>query len=458
MRFQAGRAIEVAIEDFQPDNDPTAAGILLDAFAATPSSAGFRSRNTPAQYAPALAAPCLGGYVALFSTGVLKVYAATATNIYRLDAGAWVSVGGPYAVTQRWRFTQFLDDVIAFNGDLVAPQVAAGSASNFGNLGGGPPNNMFTGISVGGVLVGYVGSAWANSAAGTDNNWTPNVQTQAGTGTLYDYPGNIVAAASFFRQQIVWKAASMYSLYYIGQDTIWQNQMSSNATGAQSQESVVIGPEAVYFIGNDDFYQTQGGAPQRIPNYVRRWFFNNADPNYLSSTMGWFDPLHSVVYWHFVSINAPFPGIPDTVLSYNVRTPRWGVDHLNATYVFPNTQPGLTSGLYFDESNVLQSWTGAPAQMGLLTGYYGNPSKMSQALKWRAKYQDGMYPSSEQVTPLSTYVLGQTPTALAQPPALTADAYWAYRETNKYHQIHLLTEGPTEVVGWAYEARESGTR
>jgi hypothetical protein len=470
MRLQKDKPVIVRMGEFAPNYPSDDLGLILDMQGGIPSISGYRARNAPAPYAPALPEAPLGGCVALYSSGAVSVLAAGAQHIWRLVAGAWVqadSTGG-YGVTQPWNFTQFNDDVIAFNGSLAAPQVATGSAGTFGNLGGSPPANMFTGISVGGVLVGYVGPNWANSAAGTDNNWTPNVQTQAGTGTLYDYPGNIVAAASFFRMQIVFKAASMYILSYIGQDTIWQNQLASNATGTWGQGSVVVGPEAVYFIGNDDFYMTQGYTPTRLPgingiNGVRHWFFSNANPAYLANTLGWYDPVNSVVNWHWVSNQAPYPGVPDRVLSYHIRSNRWGTDYINAKYVFPNTQPGLTSGLYFDVNNVLQSWTDTPATMGLLTGYAGDPSNLSQVIRARPQYQasaalasNGL-PSSQTLTPLSVYVLGDTD-AVGDPATFGADYWGYYRETNRYHRLHLVTTGPCEVVGWAYEARAAGNR
>lgn len=475
LRFQANKPIDVKIGDFAPDFPSVDPSLILDMVGAIPTIAGYRARNAPAPYAPALPEAPLGGYVAFYADGSLSVLAAGANHIYRLVAGAWViaDTTGPFAATQPWNFVQFNDDVIAFNGSIQLPQVAAGVGGTFAALGGSPPFNMSTGISVGGVLVGYVGPAWANSAAGTDNNWIPNVQTQAGQGTLYDYPGNIIAAAGFFRMQIVFKPASMYILNYIGQDTIWQNQLASNTTGTWGQGCVVIGPEAVYFIGNDDFWVTQGYAPTRMqgvngPNGVKEWFFRNIyrdasnNPIYLKNTQGWYDPENAVVNWYWVSNAAPYPGVPDRVLSYNVRSNRWATDYLNAKLVISNTQPGLTSGLFFDVNNVLQSWSGAPTTQGLLTGYYGDSSNMSQLLKAKPIYlgsesgQIGL-PTSEQLTPLSVYVMGDTD-RVGDPGVLAADGFYYLRDSNKYHRLHLVTQGPCEVVGWSFEARAAGNR
>lgn len=472
--YQAGNGKFQPIADFQPDVDPTTPGIILDEWNAVPSMAGCRARPAPAQFAPALPERPLGGYIALYGDGTLSVVAGGPTHLYRLVAGAWVvaDTTGPFSTTQKWRFSQFNDDLIAVNGGVTNAQVAAGAAGTFHNLTGGPPTNLVTAISVGGVFVGYKGAAWANSAAGTDNNWTPDVQTQAADGTLYDYPGNITAASPFFRTQVVWKGASMYVLAYVGADTIWQNQLASNATGTWGQECVVQSPEAIYFIGNDDFWTTQGYAPTRVPNNVKEWFFRNIyrdihnNPIYLQDTWSWYDPENAVVYWHFVSKAAPYPpylprgvdpGTADRYLAYNVRSQRWGTGYLNTVCVIGNTQPGLTNGMYFDTNFVLQSWTGAPTTMGLLTGFVGDQSKLSQLQRVRPGYADGLYPTSDQITPLATYVLGK-PAIVGLPFIKGQDDWHNGRSYSRYHQVHLTTVGDTEVTGFAAELRIGGNR
>ena len=466
--YQAGQGKTIPIKDWAPDLAPTEYdgwGMLLDTVNAVPSMAGYRARPSPIQYAPALPARPLGAYVALYQDGTLSVLAGTATHLYRLIAGVWTvaDTTGPFTVTQRWRFTQFNDDVIAVNGDLASAQVAAGASGTFANLGGTPPLNMATVISVGGVLVGYVGPAWANSAAGTDNNWAPNVQTQAANGTLYDYPGSIAGASPFFRTQVVFKQASMYILLFVGADTIWQNQLASNATGTWGQECIVQWPEAVGFIGNDDFWITQGYAPTRIQNNVKEWFFRNVyrdvnnNPAYLKNSWSWYDPENAVAYWHFVSKVAPYLGICDRYVAYNVRSQRWATGYLNTPCVVGNTQPGLTAGLYFDMQNVLQIWNGTPATMGLLTGYVGDESALTQIMKARATYSDGLYPSSDQITPLSTYILGKA-SQVGTPGIKGIDDWFNYRAYNRFHQVHLITQGDTEVTGFAGEFRVGGNR
>lgn len=452
-----GQSQEVALTDFAPDLDPTSPGIILDASNAIPSMKGYKARNAPTQYASALPAKALGGYVALYSNNTTSTLAATAQHIYRWDGAAWVvaDTTGPFAATHPWVFTQFANDVIAVNPDVLNMLVAAGPAGNFVNLGGSPPNNPVSVVSVAGFVAAYKNNQWFNTGAGVDNNWVPDIQTQAATGFLYDMPGNIVAAAAFFRTQLVWNMNAMWQLNYIAGSQVWASQPLSLGMGTFGQGCVCQLPEMVAFLGTDDFYQSQGYAPERIPNSLKEWFFVNADPVYLPIVQSWFDPDEAVVYWHFVSTAAPYAGEADRYVAWNSRTGRWSVGHLNSTYVIGNTQPGLQDGLFFDHGNILRTWNATPTTMSLLTGYMGDADSLTQVTKVRGKYS--VSPTSEVWTPEHTYILGTSDTVDA--PAILADDGWHnLRVTDRYHRGLLSTVGPCEITALAFEARTSGVR
>ena len=122
-----------------------------------------------------------------------------------------------------------------------------------------------------------------------------------------------------------------------------------------------------------------------------------------------------------------------------------------------NTQPGLTSGLYFDTNNVLQSWTGTPGTMTLLTGYQGDGEHLVQLQRVRPKYTPGLYPSGQSFIPMSTYILGQ-PDTVWPGATLGQDAWFNTRATDRYIRGQLNTVGLTEVSAIEAEVRTSGVR
>lgn len=461
--YSVGNAQELDFKDYAPDLSPVTPGILLDMDGFEPTIKGFRARPTPVTYAPALPGTVtpIGGYVALFSDTSTKVYAASANDIFRLDGATWTNVATGFTATSRMRFAQFGDDVIAVANN-ISPLVATGPGAPFSLLTGTPPDNATNVVSVSSLVFMTVSDVWYNSAVGSDNNWTPNIQTLAATGQFTDFPGPVVALAPLFRNVIVFKEGSMLLGQLIGGTSIWSFQLLSDETGALCQEAVVLLPESVAFIGQDDFYVTNGNTPQRIPNNLKEWFFETADPNELGNMLSWYNHHTSVIYWHFVSTSPVVAHQPDLWVAFNVRAGRWAKGRLTTYFVIPVTvghHPSLHGGLFFDVNKVLKTWTGDPGQAFIKTGYVGDPGRLSQVYRLRPKYN--VYPTGpslpDLVIPFHTNILGQVPTQDAAA-ARGNDGWHYFRCYDRYHQVQISTNGDSEIVGAAMEMRVGGVR
>jgi|SRR5215472_8021179 len=455
--YSQGSGQTIPLQDYAPDLPSDTPGILLDCNNAMPTTKGYKSRASPVQLAPALAQATFGSFLAYYGDGSTSVLVGGVNNIFRLVSGAWQSVSGAYTATGRIRFTQFNDDVIAVVPGYASPLVATGSAGTFSNLGGSPPSNATVVLSIAGTVVLFSGANWYNSAFGNDISWTPDVQTLAGTGTLYDYPGPIVAAAPIFRAMVVFKKDAIWLGTFTGAPFIWNFQLISAETGTWGQECVCVLPDSIAFLGIDDFYVTTGYTPTRIPNNIRRWFFENVNMNYIQLTTSWYDASNATIYWHWCSNASPTPPNQDRYVSYNVRVGKWATGYIDMNTVVGNTAPGMMNGLYIGSDKALYTWTGAPATMMLKTGYMGTPSRLSQLMRVRATYSAGQYPTSESLIPYHTYILGQ-PDATGPGTVLGADDWFNFRQYDRYHRVQLNTVGPAEVQSFAYEYRQGGTR
>lgn len=465
-----GQGQEVPFYDFAPDLNLTTPGIILDASGAIPTIKGYRARPSAVQISNSLPSAPLGAYVALYANGTTRIIAGTSNSLNYLvpgtggGLGAWTNIGLGYTATWPWVFTQFGEDVLATSAGNTNIQVANGPTGSFTNLGGSPPTNAASVLSVAGFAAAYSGSEWFNSSAGTDTGWPPNVTTQSGSGFLYDYPGNIIASAALFRNQIVWKKDSTWMLTYIGGDQVWSSQVLSANTGTWGQGCVCPMPTAIAFLGTDDFYICQGAAPQRIPNSMKEWFFSichkdaNNNPDQLNLTSSWFDPLSATCYWHFVSQNPPYAGVPDRYVGWNSRSGRWVPGYLNTPLVVWNTQDGQQSGLYFDSNYALWQWSGPPSNMFILTGYQGDQDNLTQLQKVRVSYNQGYYPRSQTCTPMHVYRLGDYPTVDAPAVFNQLDGWFNLRATDRYHQVQVATVGQCEIMAMAYEGRLAGVR
>lgn len=455
------KATEIPFKDFAPDLPPQTPGILLDTDGVVPTMKGYAAREAPVDVSsvplPGFNPPAVtpnGGFIAYYSDGSHEIFAATQTNIYRLDGTTWTDVGGPYTVTTRWQFAQFLDEVIAV-ADGVVPQAYAGPGGSFTPLGGSPPSNATHVVAVAGTVFMTQGANWRNSAFGVSNNWTPNIQTQSGAGALTDFPGDVTALAALYRSVYAFKNNSILLGSFVGGQSTWSFQILSNKTGVLSQGAVVLLPDAIAFAGTDDFYLSSGYAPQRIPNNLKEWFFARVDPQYLDRIEAWYDPHEAIIYWHAVSFNAPLPGVPDFFVSYNVRAQRWATGKLVTYGLIPNTITGVANGLFFNTLGKLRSWAGDPSPGLLVTGFMGDPGLMTQSSAVRAQYN--VVPSGQVIIPRSVYVLGDIPSVSA-PAVLAADGWHYFRQTNRYHQVQIGTQGAMEITGLAFRARTAGIR
>jgi hypothetical protein len=231
---------------------------------------------------------------------------------------------------------------------------------------------------------------------------------------------------------------------YVGGAPVWSFVPISGSCGTWSQECVVSLPDRIAFIGPDDFYTTTGYAPSRIPNHCKEWFFEVADPAQLGNASGRYDNANSCVYWYFVSVNAPHPGVPDRFIVWNTRVNRWGTGYLITPSVpSPNSYPGLTTGLYFDQNNVLQTLTGPPQAMRIRTGWFGSASRRSQfqgvAPRWNIS------PQRSSVNIFHAEDTGDAP--LAGPATTQAPNGWFFgRQDDYYHYLQFNAQGVDHAV------------
>jgi hypothetical protein len=475
--YEIGKSQETSLADFAPDLDPASPaqgqGILLDMDQCFPTLKGFQALNSAQPFVVgALPEVPIGSTVAYYSDGSTQEWAGGVNHLYRKFGSIWVQADllgtGSFGAT-KWNFAQFNDDLIAVGGPGVAPQVATGSTGIFGPLGGGPPVGAVAVVAVNSQVLMFQGNQWFASAIGSDNNWTPDIQTQAGQGPVTDYPGDIVAAAVLYRTALVYKQTATWLFQYVGGQAVWANYPISDITGTWGQGSVIPLPDGIAWLGIDDFYFSTGYTPQAIPNNLKEWFFDTADPIQLQlgTTQSRYDPYHGVLWWYFVSHEASFPGIPDRYINYSRRAQRWGTGYLNVTSVpNPNTQPGVTQGLYFDTNNVLQSYTGLPGAARLKTGYYGQSGLLGQIMRVRPRYNTS--PASQSLLTFHTDTIGN-PDVAGPPGVLGADGWFYFRNYDRWHRWELRVVGTTEqqqvgaqigaeVTAFSYEYRSGGIR
>lgn len=126
----------LAFGAFLPDQLPVGADRLVTARNVLAAPNGYRAVPGFAAVSNTLPAAFLGGYSAISTDGTAYLLAGTATTLSRLAAGAWTSLLTGLTISNRWRFAQFGDVVIAVNGGTT--QVVDLDAGTAATLSGAP--------------------------------------------------------------------------------------------------------------------------------------------------------------------------------------------------------------------------------------------------------------------------------------------------------------------------------
>src|SRR3990167_7732873 len=277
--YTPGQAKEIPIGDFAPDLPMDTPGIILDAVGARPTIAGFRPLPNLSEFGDALPTKPLGSYLAYYSDETTKLFAATEAGLWRLNGTSWVDAGVFPSSLSHVQFTQFGDDVLCVGSGAVGNKrvlIAAAMGNTFSLIAWSPQNPTVI-VAVGGQVLTFVGQTWFSSAAGDDTDWTADVATLAATGTLYDFPGPVIAASSVYRNALAFKKNGILLGQQSGPPFSWTWEPVSNLTGTWGQGCVVRGPSWVAFIGVDNFYMTTGYGPEPIPNNLASWFFRTVN-------------------------------------------------------------------------------------------------------------------------------------------------------------------------------------
>lgn len=168
----------VTYPPYLPDQLPRE-NVLTAAVNVLPASNGYRPVRSVAAISDPLSATFKGGAAFISTGGTAFLIAGTANGLERYTAGTWSTLLTAMSVTDRWRFTQFGDFVIAVNGtDTKQVDLNSGTASDLTDA---PSGN---GVAVVGDFVVITQSGGnrllvSYSAFNDHTKWTPGVD-QAG--------------------------------------------------------------------------------------------------------------------------------------------------------------------------------------------------------------------------------------------------------------------------------------
>jgi hypothetical protein len=317
-------------------------------------------------YTDALAAQCFGLTAGQAVDGTHFAYAGTASALYLLGTdGSWAdrSKSGGYNVTDRWRFAQFGDQLIATPGLADVPGSSSpiqtvdpsSPSDDFADLSGDAPFAKYIAVVRDFVMVlntydpinGTRSDRYQWCGIGNPASWpTPGTAAaavvQSDHGFLPDTgPGTGIvsgagADALVFTERAVWR------FDYQGPPRVFTAQQIARDCGCKIPGSLVSLAGVAYFYAESGWHACNGGEPAPIgAGKLDAWF--QRDLASIQAPVIWAaaDPRRKLILWAYVSINSQ-SGLPDRLLIFNTVTGQWGRAEIDLQVLGTASTPGYT--------------------------------------------------------------------------------------------------------------------
>jgi hypothetical protein len=447
---------------------------------------GYGPLPTVVDYSAA-ASENLNNVVAAKTTiGATLVFAGGDTKLFKLDSGDLsldnVSKSGGYATTSsdRWRFTQFGNVVIAANGQAKLQGFNVNTSTLFADLAADAPTAKYVTVVRDFVVSGNVQSDYPNrvqwSALGDESSWTNSATTQADFQDIPD--GGTVVGVTGGEFGLVFMDRAIHRMSYVGSPLVFQFDNISRNLGCYEQNSLIQYGGTSFFLADDGFYACDGQNVVPIGDEkVNRFFFDNVDEGTLYLMSAAVDPAKKLIIWAYASNNS---ATVDSLLIYNFKTQRWTSGTTTADRIASTSTPAVTlEGLdvYGNLDTILTSFdsrlwlggklqlagvngakivtfTGANATAYLETGDVEVPGATSAITIVKPIVDNG----SASVAVESRRLLNETITFGSQT-AADAENRVSIRSVGRYHRLQLTPTGSwTSVVGADIELNGLGTR
>lgn len=303
----------------------------------TPFSQFVRSASSALPTVP------LSAFSTTDNSGDAATYAGTTTDLFVLTSAtvpnlANVSSGaGAYSTPTGnwWSFENFAGSVYASNGsNAIQSVVAANSGVKFATVDANAPlakciaaiePGFLLCLNIVDVTLGTLpsGIRWSALGAAGSGSW-PLVGSNAAIAAQSDGQnifGNIGAGVAIAPNLATCNAGlffqnAIFRMIYNGTGTIFDIQAIEKIRGTPAGQSVVTWGQIAYFLGHDGFYSFDGTIALPIGvEKTNRFFFADADPNFISQVQGTVDPNTGIIYWAYSS--SGMNGANNRLLAYN---------------------------------------------------------------------------------------------------------------------------------------------
>jgi hypothetical protein len=312
--------------EWMPDQ-PGITGSLTDAKNCISQSFGYG----PFPQAVAFSAAAAENLTSLFASkqpdGVTKLFAAGRTKIFTVSgvgAVTQVNTGYTTSATERFRFTQFGDVVIATDNSSKLQAWTLGTSTTFADLAAAAPVAKYVTVVRDFVVTANTFESakqeqyrvrW--SGINDETTWTPSATNQADFQDLAD--GGQIMGIRGGEFGLILLERGIQRMSYIGSPLIFQFDNISRNKGCMVAGSVAQYQGLTFFLSDDGFYACDGQQVMPIGSEkVDRWFLDDVSDNDYGTMSAAVDPVRKLILWNYKSKDGS-----RKLIMYNFNTKKW---------------------------------------------------------------------------------------------------------------------------------------
>lgn len=158
-------------------------------------------------------------------------------------------------------------------------------------------------------------------------SWKMTDQNSAGGGPLQK-GSKIISAARSDRQILVWTDSALYSLQYIGGDFVFSLQEIADGISISSRYAHKAARGIVYWMGDNNFYQSDGRSVQKVPCSVLSKVFEELNYDKREVVFSALNSLFNEIIWFYPSGDSIEP---DKYVLFNYVDQTWAYGSMSRT-------------------------------------------------------------------------------------------------------------------------------
>ena len=472
---------KVTFTEWLPDQ-PGVVGALTNARNVFPKAVGYGAFPEEEDYSDAASEDLNNTAAGVNSSGDVKIFASGATKLFLLDS-ADLSLndvsGSTYTSTDRWRFVQFGDYMIAANGkNIVQYADMATTTISFASLDASAPTSKFVTVVRDFVVTGNTNTSSAQlvwSGINNPNTWSNTAVTQSDNQIIPD--GGEIKGVTGGEFGLILLERSIVRMSYVGSPIIFQFDNIARNLGCFEPNSVVQWQGITYWLADDGFYACNGESIEAIgAEKVNRYFWSTVRDSEIAEMSTAIDPFRALIMWGYPSNDGDY-----RVLVYHIPTKKWSFAETNVNRIADITTPQVnledldsysasldaleTSldsrqwlGGYYLVAGVrgakIISFTGQSKTARITSADLESGSNMSMVTLVRPIVENG----SASVAVDSRFNLSE---AVNFPVEAAADAEnrVGFRSLGRYHRVRVIPSGNwTTAIGFEVDIQQAGMR